>query len=153
MKTIARSIFADQGGNSILEMGLVAPLLAALFVGTVDIARGVSTKLQLEQAAQRSIELVQRTNYATSMNTTLETEATTAAGAGSSATATAWLECDHSSTHGNYDTGTCTATQSYARYVKVTVQKSFTPMFGTRFFPGAVNGAIIIKGSATVRTQ
>jgi Flp pilus assembly protein TadG len=154
MMRILQSLRRDQRGNSFIEMGLIAPVLAALLVGTVDISRATSTKLQLEQAAQRAIERAQRTSYSTTLNSTLQSEATTAAGIGSSATVTAWAECNHSSTHIDYDTGTCNATDSYARYVNVSVQKSFTPLFGTRFFPGHnTNGTVTVRGSATVRTQ
>lgn len=150
------SIWRDRRGSSVIELALVAPILAALLVGVVDISRAVSTKVQLEQAAQRAIELAQRSDYATSMNATLKSEAATAAGVTATTTnptVTAWLECSSSATHLNYDTGTCNSGVSYRRYVNITVQKSFTPLFGTRFFPGATNGAVTVKGSATVRTQ
>jgi Flp pilus assembly protein TadG len=149
-----KSICSDQRGNSFIEMSLVAPILTVLLIGMVDISRAVSTKLQLEQAAQRAIELVQRTTYSTSMNSTLQSEATSAAGTGSSASVTAWLECNNSSTALNYDTGTCSSGQIYARYVRVSVTKSFSPLFGTRFFPGAnANGTVTLTGYAFVRTQ
>src|SRR5260221_6607940 len=112
MMRILQSLRRDQRGNSFIEFALIAPVLAAMLVGVVDISRAVSTKLQLEQAAQRAIELAQRTTYATTLNSSLQSEATSAAGTGSSATVTAWMECNHSSTHLNYDTGTCSATES-----------------------------------------
>ncbi len=154
MMGILNALRRDQRGNSLIEMGLIAPVLGAMLIGAVDISRAVSTKLKLEQAAQRAIELAQRSTYSTGYNSTLVSEATTAAGSGSSATVTAWTECDHSSTHLSYDTGTCNATASYARYVKVTVTNSFTPLFGTRFFPDHnSNGTVTVTGAATVRTQ
>jgi Flp pilus assembly protein TadG len=150
-----QTLWRDQRGNSFIEMGLIAPVLAALLVGAVDISRAVSTKIKVEQAAQRAIELAQRSTYSTSYNSTLVTEATAAAGTGSSASATAWGECNHSSTHIDYDTGTCAnATDSYARYVSITVTSSFTPLFGTALFPTHnTNGTVTVTGSATVRTQ
>ena len=149
------SIRADQRGNSLIEMAIVAPVLATLLVGAVDISRGVSNKLRLEQAAQRTIELVQRSEYKTTDNPTLKADAEAAAGTGSVATVTAWLECNHNGTKLNYDTGVCaTQTEPYARYVQVTVQKTFKPMFGTRFFPGAnPNGTFTLRAIAGVRTQ
>jgi Flp pilus assembly protein TadG len=152
MIRILRSLQRDQGGNSLVEMGLMAPVLAALLVGTVDISQAVSTKVQVEQAAQRAIELAQRSNYATSMNATLKSEAETAAGSGSSATVTAWLECNHSGSK-DYDTGTCTSAQSYARYVSVTVTGSYTPIFPNMFFTTNSNGTVTVKGYAVIRTQ
>jgi Flp pilus assembly protein TadG len=144
----------DERGNSLIEMALIAPVLAALLVGAVDISRGVSAKLQVEQAAQRSIELVQRSEYKTTDKTTYEADAQAAAGTGSTATITAWLECNGNGVHLNIDTGTCNATDAVARYVQMSVQKPFTPLFSTRFFPGAnSNGTVTIHATAGIRVQ
>jgi Flp pilus assembly protein TadG len=135
-------------------MAFVAPVLVTLLLGTVDISRAVSTQLQLEQAAQRAIELVQRSNYSTTYNSTLQSEATTAAGSGSTATVSAWLECNNSSTQLDFDSGTCSTGQISARYVSVKVQQSFSPLFGSSFFPGAnADGTVTMTGYAFVRTQ
>jgi Flp pilus assembly protein TadG len=148
-----RSIWRDERGNSFLEMALAAPLLAALFIGMVDISRSVSTKIDLEQAAQRAVERVQATEYKTADATDVQDDAEAAAGTGSSATVDAWLECNHDGTHLDFDTGSCSAGQSYARYVEVNVQKPFTPMYGG-MFPGAdSNGEVQVNGQATVRVQ
>jgi Flp pilus assembly protein TadG len=144
----------DERGTSLIEMAMIAPLLAALLVGVVDISRGVSVKLQVEQAAQRTIELVQRSEYKTSDKPTYEADAQTAAGTGSTATLTAWLECNGNGVKLNIDTGTCADTDALAKYVQMTVQKPFTPMFGTRFFPGAnSNGTVTVRATAGIRVQ
>jgi Flp pilus assembly protein TadG len=156
MIRLLRKLGRDQRGNSFVEMAFITPILATLLVGTIDISDAVSTKVKTEQAAQRAIELAQTASYptASAMTTAVQNEATAAAGTGSSATASAWAECDHSSTHVDYDTGTCSTGQSYARYVSVTVQNSFTPMFGTSLFPGAnADGTVTVKGYAVLRLQ
>ena len=43
-------------GNSFIEMALALPIIVGLLIGMVDISRGVSTKLKLSQAAQRTVE-------------------------------------------------------------------------------------------------
>jgi len=150
----ARQLRADERGNSVIELGLVTPILAALLMGTVDISRAVSAKLNLEQAAQRTIELVQRSKYDTADNATYETEAETAAGTGSDATISNWLECNNNGTHLNWTTGSCTTGDPYARVVQVTIQQPFTPLFGTRFFPGAnADGTFTLHATAGIRTQ
>ena len=53
-------------------MALVAPVFASLLIGMVDISRAYSAKLQLEQAAQRSIEKVQQYQATTSTYATLQ---------------------------------------------------------------------------------
>jgi hypothetical protein len=148
------SIFRDERGNSVIEMALAAPVLASLLIGMVDISRAVSAKVTLEQAAQRTIEKVQARDFKTSDEPGLEADAEAAAGAGSSADVDAWVECDHDGVHLDYDSGSCATGAYYARYVKVSVSSTFTPMFGTRFFPGANdNGTVDVSGQATLRVQ
>ena len=153
-----RSLFilgADERGNSLVELGIIAPILATLLVGTIDLSRAYSAKLNIEQAAQRTIEKIQISEYKTTDNSTIETEAETAAGTGSNATVAAWLQCNNNATQLNYNTGTCASTTvPYARYVQVTVTRPFTPIFGTRFFPGANDdGSYTLTAIAGIRTQ
>lgn len=150
-----RTLRSDERGNSLIEMAIIAPVLAALLIGAVDLSRAYSTKLQVEQAGQRTIERIQSTEYKTSDNSTLEAEAETAAGTGSDATITAWLECNNDGSHLDYDTGSCAnATDPYARYVQITVTQSFTPMFGTALFPQSnANGTVTVTATAGVRAQ
>ena len=148
-----RPILSCQRGNSFVEMALAAPVLATLLLGMADLSRAVSHKLQLTQVAQRTIERVQRSGYSPSNNSTLETEAETAAGSGAQATVTAWLECGNSSTRLSY-TGSCASSEPYARYVGITITRPFTPLFGTQYFPGAnSDGTYTIDGEAGIRIQ
>ena len=148
-----RSLVRDERGASIIEMAMVAPVLATLLVGMVDISRAYSFKLQLEQAAQRSIEKVQQYRTTTSTYSTLQAEAATAAGVSTSAvTVDYWLECNGTRST-NYATN-CPSGQVYARYISVSIEKKFSPMFGTRFFPGAnSDGTYTIDAKAGLRTQ
>jgi Flp pilus assembly protein TadG len=149
-----RNIGRDERGNSVIELALTAPLLASLFIGMVDISRSVSAKVTVEQAAQRAVEKVQARDFKTSYESTIEADAEAAAGSGSNATVDAWLECNNDGVHLDYDTGACGTGVSYARYVKVSITNSFTPIFGTRFFPGAnANGSVTVLGQATLRVQ
>lgn len=148
-----RSLLTCERGNSFIEMALAAPVFAALLIGMVDISRGVSTKLKVVQAAQRTVELVQRSGFDYDQIAALEAEAESAAGEGSDATVTAWLECGTSTTRLAYD-GSCASGEPYSRHMDVTVTNSFTPMFGTRFFPGAnADGTFTVSGLAGVRVQ
>jgi Flp pilus assembly protein TadG len=148
------AIGRDQRGNSVIELALVAPLLASLFIGMVDISRAVSSKVTLEQAAQRAIERAQARDFKTSDESAIEADAEAAAGSGSNATVDAWLECNHDGVHLDFDAGTCGTGVPYARYVKVSITNTFTPLFGTRFFPGAnANGSVNVNGQATLRVQ
>jgi Flp pilus assembly protein TadG len=148
-----RALLNCERGNSFIEMALATPVFVGLLVGMVDISRGVSAKLQVVQAAQRTVELVQRTGFNHNQMANYETEAETAAGTGSSATATAWLECGSSTTRLAY-TGSCTPGEAYSRHMDVTVAKNFTPLFGTEHFPGAnSDGTFTVRAKAGVRIQ
>lgn len=147
------SLLRCERGNSFIEMALAAPLMAALLMGMVDISRAVSEKLLVVQVAQRTIERVQRSKFQPSDSAALKTEAEAAAGNGATATVSAWLECGSSTAKLSY-TGTCSAGEAYARFVNVSITKPFTPMFGTKYFPGAnADGSFTFGGTAGVRVQ
>jgi hypothetical protein len=147
-------IWHDDRGNSAIELALAAPLLASLLIGMVDISRAVTKKMNLEQAAQRAVEKAQARDYKSSDSSTIKADAEAAAGTGSTATVDAWLECNHDGVHLDFDTGACGTGVPYARYVKVKVSGTYTPIFGTRFFPGAnANGSVNVAGQATLRVQ
>lgn len=150
---MSRALLKCERGNSFIEMALALPMFVTILVGMVDISRGISEKLQVVQAAQRTIELVQRSKFKPTDAATLEAEAETAAGAGSDATVSAWLECGSSTQRRAY-TDNCSNGEAYARYVGIKITKSFTPMFGTEYFPGAnQDGTFTLTGTAGVRIQ
>lgn len=154
----------EERGAAIIEMALVAPFLAALVIGMTDLARGYSTKLQLEQAAQRTVEKVeQQKSVATSYNTTLSTEATNALRdtgftSGNTITPDSWLECSSNGTSWSRQSdfnGSCpNATDISARYVSIRISRKYTPVFRSRHWPGAnSDGTITVAGFAEVRIQ
>src|SRR3982751_2820727 len=125
-KNLAR-LRNDTRGASIIELALAAPILTTLLIGMVDIGRGYSMKLQLEQAAQRAIEKVMNGQADRSSVAALKTEAASTAGVDESAvTVDFWLECD-GARQTNYDT-TCTGTAVSRRYLTVQIDKTFSPM-------------------------
>jgi Flp pilus assembly protein TadG len=147
-----RSLIADERATSMIELALLTPLLASFLVGMIDISRAYAFKLDLEQSVQRSIEKVMQYQESTSTYSTLKSEAASAAGVPVTAvTLDFWLECG-TTRQADYDS-TCTS-GPYARFVTVAVTKPFTPMFGSRFFPGAnADGTYTIKAKAGLRTQ
>lgn len=148
-----RPVSSCERGNSVIELALAAPVLVSFLVGMVDISRGVSEKLQTVQVAQRTVERIQRSKFKPTDIPTLEIEAETAAGTGADATVTAWLECGSDTTKLSY-TASCNNGEAYARFVGISISKSFTPMFGTQYFPGANNdGTFTFDSTAGVRVQ
>jgi Flp pilus assembly protein TadG len=143
------SICRCERGNSFVELAFVAPMLVTLLLGMVDISRAVSAKLQVVQVSQRTIERVQRSGFVYADIATLEAEAEAAAGTGSNAIVTAWLECGSSANQLSFTTGTCTAGEPYARFVGISVTKPFTPLFVPEYFTSGTT----LGGSAGVRIQ
>lgn len=155
MMTKLRSILHDLRGTATIELALAAPMLAALVIGMSDLSTAYSTKLQVEQIAQRVIEKVQRSGFKTTDESALETEATTAAGATGSANVTFWKECTTSggtTTTVGFTTD-CGDGDSYAKYVQIDVQKTYTPIIAARFAGSATNGTFTVHGIAGVRIQ
>lgn len=148
-----RNLAADERGTSLIEMALATPIFAALLMGMVDLSRAYSEKLQLEQASQRAIERVMNRQMNSTSYNTLKLEAMAAAGvAATDVTVDFWLECN-GTRQASYDTS-CSSGQIQARYINVAVQKKFTPVFGTKYFPGAnADGTFTVKADAGIRTQ
>ena len=156
LRFLPAALRGDERGVSVVELGLVAPVIAFLIIGLTDIARGFASKLNLEQAAYRSLEKAAvgtvQSDYAY-----LQAEAATAAGVPSGNVAvTYWLECDQV-TQADW-AGVCLSTQMTSRYVRVTITSTYRPTFnysyvGKNFLGVAANGTITQTGSATLRVQ
>jgi Flp pilus assembly protein TadG len=152
----ARALFdvlrRDQRGAAVMELAIVAPIFATMLIGMVDIGRGYSMKLQLEQAAQRSIEKVMNGQADKSTAAALKTEAATTAGVPETdVVVDFWLECD-SARQTNYDT-TCASGAVFRRYLTVQISKTFTPMFSAKWLGANSNGSFTVVGKTGVRTQ
>jgi Flp pilus assembly protein TadG len=146
-----KSFRTDERGNAFVEMALIAPVLATLLLGMVDLSRAYMASVDLAQAAQRGIEMEQTKAYKEADNATIKAQAEAAAGTGSSATVSDWLQCGTDPTHAIY-TGTC-ASGTTARYVEVSVTKNFTPLFSS-FFPNKnADGTVTLNGKAGIRVQ
>jgi Flp pilus assembly protein TadG len=153
----------DERGASVIEMALVTPVLAAVILGMTDLSRAYTMSVQLQQAAQRAIEKVQQNKTGSTDYVFVGTEAVTAATAagysGSTATVNFRLECngtvkEQTTGAALADTSVCSSGETYARYVSVTVRNKYTPLFGTRYFPGAdSSGKVTITGYAGIRVQ
>ena len=158
MMSITR-LARDDRGASIVELALVAPILASLLIGMVDLSRAYSHKLLLEQAAQRSIEKVQQYQASSSTADLLKAETVAAAkDAGFASTTVAdvtvdfWLECNGTRA-ADYNT-VCPDGQTYGRWVSIDLQGTFSPMFRSRRWPGAnTNGTFTLHGKSGMRTQ
>lgn len=156
MIRVLRTIAHDQRGTSVIELGIALPMLGFMLVGMVDLSRGFASKLALEQAAQSTIEDVQQRGYThtTTSLGELEDEAEARAGAGATATATAYRECRTSTAKTTVAlNANCPINASAARYVSVSLVKTFTPMFSVKFAGANANGTYSLTGVAELRIQ
>ena len=169
-------LVADEAGAAVIELALVAPVLALMTIGVVDISNAYGRKLALEQGAQRAIEKVMQTTGSTTVETTLKTEAVcqvngmnedgtckTSPITADNVTVTYRQECmdsggtitsqssNNAATFDAYVCGTVTVTE--AKYLEVLVTDKYTPMFTTHF--GGINedGTYHISATAGMRTK
>ena len=53
-----RKLRGDERGVSVVELGLVAPVLALMIAGIIDLSQGLAQRFAMQQAVNRSLELV-----------------------------------------------------------------------------------------------
>ena len=144
----------DASGASVIEFGLFAPILALMVMGISDVAMGYSAKLQVEQAAYRALEKV-AVGTVQSDYQYLRNEAASADGSGgiqaSDVTVDNWLECDR--VRQASFTALCPTGQDTARYVRITINWSYTPKFSYGPLVGNSSGVVPISASAALRIQ
>ena len=152
MKFVRKSLARDQDGAAIVELAIVAPVITLLMIGVVDMSMAYGRKLNLEQAAHRSIEKVMQTTGAGTVESTIKAEAASQAGVTvDKVTVTYMLECDHVP---QSDPNTsCAAGTQQSRYVQVRVVDAYDPMFPVHFAGIGDDGKYHITAIAGMRTQ
>ena len=140
----------DARGAAVVELAIVAPMIALLTVGVVDLSNGFSRKLKIEQAAQRSIEKIMNTSASDTIEATLAAEAAHQGDVPIDQVQVSYrLECDGTQT----DAEECPEDQESTQWVSVTVTDSYEPMFA-RYFSGIDgDGTYHLSSTAGVRIQ
>jgi Flp pilus assembly protein TadG len=67
-------LLANDRGAAVIEMALIAPVLALGVIGIVDVSNAYSRKLALEQGAQRAVEKIANTTENATVESTLTNE-------------------------------------------------------------------------------
>ena len=176
--TLARNrrLLADEGGTAVIELALVAPVLALCAIGVIDLSNAYGRKLALEQGAQRAIEKVMQTTEVDTVENTLKSEAVcqvngmnadgtckTSPITTSNVTVTYRLECVNgtsiSSTQSTtdstaFDAFTCNSGEREQKYLEVAVTDKYSPMFPIHFsgFTSS-DGTYHLSATAGVRTK
>jgi Flp pilus assembly protein TadG len=165
-------LLADERGAAIIELAIIAPVFALMTIGVVDMSNAYSRKLQAEQAAQRAVEKIMQTTQDDTVENTLKTEVKCQINGGSPPCAgritdadvvVTWrLECTSGGTITAqtatdptvFDGLTCpVAGSTEARYIQVTVNDKYTPMFPIHFAAFNGDGTYHLSATAGMRTQ
>jgi Flp pilus assembly protein TadG len=167
---------ADARGAAVIELALVAPVLALMVIGIVDMSNAFSRKLALEQGAQRAIERIMQTTANDTVEGTLKSEVVcqvngtntdgtckTSPITTSNVTVNFRLECTAaggaisaqvSSDAPTFDAFTCAVGSiSEARYIEVVVTDTYAPMFPIHFSFINGDGTYHLSATAGMRTQ
>ena len=147
-----RKICLDRRGSAVVELALIAPILATMVIGVVDMSNAFGRKLVLEQAAQRAIEKVMQTTVDTTVDETIVDEAAAAAGVDvAQVKLDFWLECNDAR-QADYNTE-CGATEKEARYIVLTVSDRYKPMFPVHFAGINADGTYHLSATSGIRTR
>lgn len=144
---IIRRLGRDERGLSVVELGLVAPVLALFIAGIIDLSQGLAQRFTMQQAINHALELA----LAQPPETDLDDDevdfsyivAEAAAGAGVDEEDVAldrWLQCDDQRMP-NF-TDSCASGEDSARYVSLEIEKPFTGNFFVGEITITANGAM-----------
>lgn len=156
-RRLLRSIRRDDAGTSFMELAFILPFLLLLLLGSIDMSRMISTRMDLEQAAQRTTDFALSVRPTSSSGQYLVNEAIRASGlTADNIGVQIYLECN-AVRQANFDTG-CPVGQERARYVSVTITEQVQPFFdwstmGDLLGTSSFDRAFTIVGDSTVRFQ
>lgn len=170
-----KRLAGDRRGTAIIELSLVAPVLALMVVGIVDMSNGFSRKLALEQGAQRAIEKIMQTTGETTVEDTLKAEVQCQVNGSvdgvcnatpvalSDVTVTFRLECTDADGVVTPQTETdptafnalvcANDTDKQSRYIQVAVASTYAPMFPIHFFGINADNTYHLSATAGMRTE
>lgn len=138
-------------GTAVIELAIAAPVLLILLAGVTDLGRGLTERYRLQQAVNRTLEMAQAGkdgDYAF-----LKDEAVNAAGVpAGNVVQEQWLECAGSPAKKAW-TDDCAGAES-ARFVKLTITGSYTPLFGSMgYLTRQADGTVKLTAKATLRVR
>lgn len=134
--TFLRRLHTDERGLSVVELGLVAPVLALFIGGMIDLSQGLAQRFAMQQAVNGALHLLLAHPVTIDPNAPADADpydyviahVTEAAGVGEDAVGIdEWLQCDDERM--DEDVLTCAEGQDRARYVAISVEKPFDGQF------------------------
>lgn len=150
-------LWRDKSGFGAMELALASPFLFLLGLGMIDASMLIGTKIDYEQAAQRTTDfaLARRPNSAN--GSYLQTEAAAAAGVTASQVTVDIYRTCNGVRAGSFD-GACGSGQITARYVNVVIAAPVETEFnwaGLASLLGfqAFAATVVVAGDSVVRFQ
>lgn len=131
-----RRLGRDERGLSVVELGLVAPVLALFIGGIIDLSGGLAQRFAMQKAVNSTLELLQahplendtsETNVRTAYAYLIEHLAEEADVPTNDVQINRWLQCDDVVIT-NY-TSMCDPGEDQARYIALSVEKDFNGQF------------------------
>ena len=173
------SIGRDERGSATIGFAIVAPMLAVMITGVVDLSMAYSRKLEIEQGAQRAIEKVMQTTTTDTVDATLQAEAASAARVPLNQVTVSYMkDCNGVETDITADVATivaaidaailaggdgsdvdksamdCPAGQQQRSYITVNIVDSYEPVIDPRYVGfGDSNGRLPINVTTGIRTK
>ena len=145
-----RKLGSDERGVSVVELGLVAPVLALMIAGIIDLSQGLAQRFAMQQAVNRSLELVLAApppgdpDEADLDYSYVAAEAAAVAEVSADqVTLDRWLQCDEERME-EY-TASCDEGEDTARYLGLAVEKTFHGNFLVGDMDIVARGAIRIQ--------
>lgn len=153
----ARALASDERGMGLIEIAALAPFLALLAVGVIDITGAVTKRVKIQYAVSRTVELAAAHGLEMSKTSSsydfdfYKTHAAQAAGISEDEVfVNAWLECNETE---QAFASLCATNQTSARYLQVHVHSTYEPIFSIRALGGAKDSSYSIVTEAAVRIQ
>ena len=147
-----RRLRNDERGVSLIEFAAVAPFLGIFIVGIADLGRGYSTRFALQQAVNRTIELAHHGTRSNDYSFLIAEAAAAADVPATNVVLQQWTECNGGARQAF--AAPCQSTQQTARYVTLTVRKSFSPLFTTAGYSNVQpDRTVRLQADASLRVQ
>lgn len=153
----ACKLASDRRGFGAMELGLALPFLLLLCLGMIDASYLISTKIDYEQAAQRTTDFALAKRPTNSSTTYLIAEAKNASGLeADNITVELFLECDGEK-QSNFNT-TCPAGEASGRFVSVEISNDVATRFDWAGLANLIgykvfDSAVTVTGDSLVRFQ
>jgi Flp pilus assembly protein TadG len=172
-----RKALCNDKGTAMVELALIAPVLALASIGVVDMSNAFSRKLALEQGAQRAIEKIMQTTGDSSVQDTLKLEVLCQVNGtaetdvkcpgrltAANVTVSYRLECSVAGSSAMtfqtsvdadaFDAFVCPTGNIEARYIQVAVTDQYKPLFPIHFATfDSSDGTYHLSATAGMRTQ